>query len=275
MPALSKILVPVDFSGRCGDACRYAGALACRFDAELTLLHVFVPMWSAYAAPEGYAAPPQIQLDTCLKRLHARMDDFVSGDLRGIKVRREIFDGDPARSIAEFAQKEKTDLIVMPTHGYGPFRRFLLGSVTAKVLHDACCPVFTGPHLERPPAFGTPAFGRILCALDLGPQSRAVLQWAAWFAGEWAGSLEIVHVAAGPNAGAAADCLAELEREFGTGGTVRIVSGEVSAAVREAAAEYGADVLVIGRGHAHGLFHRLRTNAYAILRESPCPVVAI
>jgi len=40
---------------------------------------------------------------------------------------------------------------MMPTHGLGGFRRFLLGSVTAKVLHDADCPVWTGVHLERAP----------------------------------------------------------------------------------------------------------------------------
>ena len=39
-------------------------------------------------------------------------------------------------------------VILMPTHGYGPFRRFILGSNTAKVLHDADCPVWTGVHLE-------------------------------------------------------------------------------------------------------------------------------
>jgi hypothetical protein len=36
-------------------------------------------------------------------------------------------------------------MILMPTHGYGPFRQMLLGSVTAKVLHDSKCPVLTEP----------------------------------------------------------------------------------------------------------------------------------
>jgi len=41
------------------------------------------------------------------------------------------------------------------------------------------------------------------------------------------------------------------------------------------AAECGANVLVIGRGRSEGILAGLRANAYAILRESPCPVVAI
>ena len=38
----------------------------------------------------------------------------------------------------------------MPTHGFGPLRRFLLGSVAAKVLHDAQCPVWTSVHTDAP-----------------------------------------------------------------------------------------------------------------------------
>jgi nucleotide-binding universal stress UspA family protein len=43
----------------------------------------------------------------------------------------------------------------------------------------------------------------------------------------------------------------------------------------DVASRRGADLLVIGRGSESGLLGRLRANAYAILRESPCPVVTI
>ena len=72
--------------------------------------------------------------------------------------------------------REQMDLIVMPTHGYGPFRRFILGSVTAKVLHDADCPVMTGVHLEEAPPIDTIAFRHVLVAVDLGPQSAPALR---------------------------------------------------------------------------------------------------
>jgi nucleotide-binding universal stress UspA family protein len=41
------------------------------------------------------------------------------------------------------------------------------------------------------------------------------------------------------------------------------------------AKEHGANLLVIGRGSASGIFGRLRANAYSIIRESPCPVVSV
>jgi nucleotide-binding universal stress UspA family protein len=49
------------------------------------------------------------------------------------------------------ALAENASLIILPTHGYGPFRRFLLGSATAKVLRDADCPVLIGAHMEHAP----------------------------------------------------------------------------------------------------------------------------
>ena len=45
--------------------------------------------------------------------------------------------------------------------------------------------------------------------------------------------------------------------------------------VSDVASRRKADLLVIGRGRESGLLGRLRANAYAILRESPCPVVTI
>jgi hypothetical protein len=59
---------------------------------------------------------------------------------------KQFAEGDPASIITEYAARNRVDLIMMPTHGYGTFRSLLLGSVTAKVLHDAECPVWTGVH---------------------------------------------------------------------------------------------------------------------------------
>ena len=77
------------------------------------------------------------------------LNAFEPDALAGLNVRRLLLHGDPASKIVELAREEHVDLIAMPTHGYGPFRRFILGSNTAKVLHDADCPVWTGVHIEE------------------------------------------------------------------------------------------------------------------------------
>jgi hypothetical protein len=57
--------------------------------------------------------------------------------------------GDPAHAITDFVASNKVDLVMMPTHGYGPFRQLLLGSVTAKVLHDVRPACQCGPNRCR------------------------------------------------------------------------------------------------------------------------------
>jgi nucleotide-binding universal stress UspA family protein len=176
----------------------------------------------------------------------------------------------------------------MPTHGYGPFRQFILGSITAKVLHDADCPVWTGVHLEEAPQAEPMPFRNILCAIDLGPQSCKALEWATAMQKEFGARLTVAHaVAASPEAGqgdahwrdeielAVRDDLTRLQQRFGTEAELVIEPGDPPKVVCDLAQRSQADLLVIGRGSAAGVFGRLRTNAYAIIRQSPCPVVSV
>ena len=291
MPMLSRILVPVVFSDRCRDATRYGAALACRFHSTITLLHVFVQPWAALTVPEGYAPPPPCDVKSMIDDVQAQLTQFLSDELLHLPVRREVSDGDPARMIVEYARADKSDLIVMPTHGYGPFRRFLLGSVTAKVLHDAPCPVLTGPHLENPPGPMQPSFHKVLCAVDFGPETRHVLDWGFGFAREFGSEVAVVYAIPSSTvrldsmyfdpewrldlAANARARISAIEDELHVKGEILVEVGDVPAAVRDAAASIHADLLVIGRGQPHGVLGRLRTNAYAILRESPCPVAAV
>jgi hypothetical protein len=61
------------------------------------------------------------------------------------------------------------------------FRRFLIGSVTARVLHDSDCPVFTGTHCGETGA-GKVGGSPPAVPVDFGPQSEAMLHWASVFA---------------------------------------------------------------------------------------------
>ena len=288
MPMFSKILLPVAFSARCEGAAQYAEALACHFHAQLVLLHVVAPV-PTYWCPDAVVMSPEVT-DEAIEQSKAELDRFLGDGLKGISVTRIVAEGDPAQEIVEYAHQEHFDLIVMPTHGYGPFRRFLLGSVTAKVLHDACCPVWTGPHMEEAPAYPKISFRKILAAVDLGPHSLAVLEWAAGLAREYGADLDIVHAIPTSTISVggfyfdpewrtqvvneARDRIEYFQEESKTKGEILVETGEVAHVVRAAAAELDANLVVIGRGHA-GVLGRLRANAYAIIRESPCAVAAI
>jgi nucleotide-binding universal stress UspA family protein len=292
MVELSRILVPVEFSPRCAGAVQYAEALAVYFHSEIVLLHVLVPPWATYSSLEamGYTAPADLAQEILTQRT-ADLEAFPCHAPAGCDVRRVVIEGDPARSIVDYAASEHCDLIVMPTHGYGPFRRFLLGSVTAKVLHDAACPVWTGPHMEQAPDCSAIAFRNVACAVDLGLHSREVLNWAWCFAREFRAKLTVLHAipAAAVRVGsfyfdpdwgfqivkAARERIEFMIGEMGISAEVSVESEETPLAVRSGAEAAHAGVLVIGRGSTPRAHPHLPTNSYAIVREAPCPVVVI
>jgi len=261
---ISRILLPMDFSDQCLVMLPYAQAVAAKYNAELILLHVENDNELAKAGRD---------------------------QLRDFDVRRVLYDDDPAEAIAGFVKSEKIDLIAMPTHGYGIFRQFLIGSVTAKVLHDVTCPVLTGVHMERQPAASAPRFSNVLCAIDLGPQSSGALKWASQFAADFHAELGVVHtvpmLTPSDQLLFAGDWMVELvdaarqnvEKLLHSTGVARaavhIQEGDPAGAVCSLAREAGADLLVIGRGPQDGESGRLTTQAYGIIRESPCPVISI
>jgi nucleotide-binding universal stress UspA family protein len=289
MPPLKKILLPVDFSDRCLGAARYAYALASRYDAEILMLHVVEPIRYEFSALEfGGTVLTELAANRTAQA-RRRLEDFLQQELAGVRLRRLMLEGDAAQTIVETARREEVGLITMPTHGYGRFRRFILGSVTAKVLHDAQCPVWTGVHLEETPAAASISLRTLMCALDLGPQSAEPLAWAAGLARDFQARLILIHaypcIAMEPsrgerdlNAGLAEAARQKLERlreECGAPAELLVECGDPAKVVCGAAGQRNADLLVIGRGSAAGIFGRLRTNAYAIIRESPCPVVSV
>jgi nucleotide-binding universal stress UspA family protein len=262
-----KILFPVDLSAQSRAVAPCVAAMAKRFRSEVVLLHV-----TGGPAPEP------------------ALDHFAADAFPGISVVRELLPGDPARKIVSYAHEHKVDLIMMPTHGHGPFRALLLGSVTAKVLHDSHCPVWTGVHAEDFAAHSPHRWKRVLCAVETDEHGKSVLKWAWEFAQQQSLELQLVHAVAGADGmwteerdpsmyeflfHAARERLAKLQAGAGTNLEVRVVGGSVGSAVSQAALDYDADLIVIGRGAIQTSFGRLKNSAYSIIRAAPCPVISV
>jgi nucleotide-binding universal stress UspA family protein len=198
--------------------------------------------------------------------------------------------GDPAPEIVHFAELNQVDLIMMPTHGYGKFRNLLLGSVTAKVLHDAKCPVWTATHTEDPALPRHLECKNIMGAIDLTLESAALIRRYVCLAREFDATLRLVHAV--PGAGPASphgldeglprfllqcarEQIAQLQKDAGTDLEVCIEGGPVSKIVRAAALHHDGDLVLIGRGALQERFGQLRTNAYAVIRDAPCPVLSV
>ena len=281
MPGLTKIVLPVDFSDRAAGPARYARALAARCRSEVILLHVIPPLYTDFG-PDLAGAMLVDVYRTRAENIERSLNGFLIDELAGVTTRRVVLHGDPASEIVRFSHEESAGLIVMPTHGYGPFRRFILGSTTAKVLHDADCPVWTGVHLADHPtgqaAQAPVEIRHVLCAVDLGEHSGRTIAWAGWLQAQFGARLTLAHAVAahGDSLGIIDAAREELTRMLpGADAGLLLEAGEPARVICGMAAKVSADVVVIGRGSSAGHFGRLRTHSYAIIRQSPCPVASV
>jgi nucleotide-binding universal stress UspA family protein len=138
---IRHILVAVDGSGPSRHAARFALALARDTKAKVTLLTVLPPPEVLPLGPlSGYAvvAPPMTVEET--KKLEARLQE-IGGEYPDVEVAKVVEIGPIADTIVDVATHKNIDLIVMGARGLGPGRRFLLGSVSDRVVHHAHCPV--------------------------------------------------------------------------------------------------------------------------------------
>ena len=272
---------------------RHAGALARRFHSEITLLHVAeFSIVHPLSGPLGFGiTSTEAERAEHMERRRQQLAQFSEDELSGIPVKRILCCGDPAQVIVERARAEKSDLILMPTRGYGAFRRFLLGSVTAKVLHDGECPVWTGVHLMDSPLADLGEIRQVMCAVSLGPQSANIIRWAADFAAEFGARLTVALavIDAPPSLPerymfqwheeahwGAEERLHALLLDSGIHADILVVSdGDVPKSLSLASLEKGAELLVIARGCAHDAEKKLGAHAYATICHAPCPVVSV
>jgi nucleotide-binding universal stress UspA family protein len=284
-----RIVFPVDLSEECRRIAPFVKAMATRFDAELTLLHVIEFPASWYGPPEGVAWEVLSDADRLRVERTEAFRHFLADDFGDLLVKREVAEGEPAPQINCYAKTAKAGLIMMPTHGFGTFRRLLLGSVVAKVLHDAQCPVWTGVHSKGMVMHNAERLRRVLCAVDTSPKDAKVVRWALELANQQEAELRVVHAVAGAGTRSGIDTpfreflfkvagedMDKLLRDANAAGKadVSLVGGRAEHVIHDLAFEWDADLVVIGRGADHAL-GRLRSNAYAIIRESPCPVISV
>jgi nucleotide-binding universal stress UspA family protein len=285
---IKHILFPLDFSERCCAAVPFVEAMASRYNAKITLISV-APQYS-YSSMGEPGGPIVISTDDIMGELKERLDSALLNQFAHLTVERVAQLGDPAKVITDFAHTNGVDLIMMPTHGYGPFRSLLLGSVTAKVLHDAECPVWTAAHVEEPPVRDHAKCRNIMCAVDGTPNSAPLMAWAARLKKDAGATLRLVHVIPGLDGRSSREIDRQFEENMRTDARQQITQlqaaasveaplcvcvGNVADGVGEEARRHGADLIVIGRGVMNETLGRLRTHAYGIIRRSPCPVISV
>jgi nucleotide-binding universal stress UspA family protein len=133
------VLIPTDGTNAVQPAVDHALDLAETYGAALHAL---------YVVDQGAYVGVDVRSDMIIETLETEGEEAVEAveeraEAAGVPVTTAIVRGDPYREILDYADEQGVDLVVMGTHGRRGLDRYLLGSVTEKVVRSADLPVLT------------------------------------------------------------------------------------------------------------------------------------
>jgi len=294
---IERILCPIDFSEFSRDALDHAVALARWYGASLAVMHVIdVPQ----IAIDGVNAGNEI-VAPLLDRDKVADDvrNFAAPAIGTVDVETDVLVtfGTPAMAIRMHATQTRADLVVVGTHGRSGFQRFLLGSVTEKLLRTITVPLLVVPPPVKKPE--TVAYRTILCAVDFSDESMRGLDYALSLAQETGARIILLHALEGlldeldPQhvrrasvleylRDAEQDAYAHLsaavpdEARLWSHPVDRVVRGRAYRQILKMADEEHAALIVMGvRGR--GALNRLvfGSTTEHVIREAKCPVLTV
>jgi nucleotide-binding universal stress UspA family protein len=143
---LKRILVPLDGSPLGEAAIPHAEALARAFGAEIVLFRAFLT--STFGEAYDYRSTSLSNFEEQKKQLTASTMAYLNSlekacQNKGLIASSMLREGRAADGILEYAEANRIDLIAMSTHGRSDIGRWVLGSVTDKVLHAGNTAVLT------------------------------------------------------------------------------------------------------------------------------------
>ncbi|RBI58549.1 universal stress protein [halophilic archaeon] len=132
------ILLPFDATEGATDVLHHAGEIAHWADATIHILYVADTTRDSVTVVEGHLVDALVQEGE-------EIVEEAEETLRtlGVDYESDVVQGNPAPTIVEYAERYEHDLIVMPTHGREGISRYLLGSISEKVVRLSPVPVLT------------------------------------------------------------------------------------------------------------------------------------
>ena len=132
------ILFPFDGSEGAAEALYHAGELAHWADATVRVLYVADTTRDSVTVVGGSV------VDALMREGESVVAEAAETlETLGVSHETDVVQGNPARTIAEYAEQYDHDLVVMPTHGRRGLSRYLIGSVSEKVVRLSSVPVLS------------------------------------------------------------------------------------------------------------------------------------
>jgi nucleotide-binding universal stress UspA family protein len=296
MIEIRRIFCPIDFSDASRHALQHAVALAKWYESEITALHVLhVPLFPQPPILTAFAETATTPFSSH-EAAEALLNTWLEPARQaGLTTHAMVDEGNAATQVLQDAASSRADLLVMGTHGLSGFDRFLLGSVTEKVLRKAACPVMTVP-----PATVTLArvpYKHLLCPVDFSESSNAALTFAFSLAKEADANLTLLHVFEWPpddepltqrfdvaayrqtverEAHSRLSALITDDVRTWCTPSLRFAHGKPYRAILDAARSAGTDLIVIGvRGRNPLDLTVFGSTANQVVRHASCPVLTL
>jgi len=294
---LEKILCATDFSAYSNHALPYGIALAREFGARLLVCHaVDLSFVGLYDTTAFALQKTEQELVSYAREEIKRLIGHQPVDWEPL-----ILEGQPADQIARVAEEQGVGMVITATHGRSGLTRFLLGSVTERLLRTLTCPLLVVRSPEHDfvaPAGDQIALRRILVGCDFSPDLSLALGYALSLAQEFESELHLIHVLepsfynqlTKPKASvtngvqqAMQDALREqlsrlVPEEAHRWCQVKTVLsvGRSHEEITTYAVAHEIDLIVLGvRGHSlvEKLFVGSTTDR--VIRQAPCPVLSV
>lgn len=278
MPAtpFTNIVVPIDFSELSAMALRYAAGMAHCSGARLAALYA-----NSFSPPpyftESRVAAFEQQFRESFEEARRTAAEFIAATLgpTAPEIPIHVVEGLPADAITRFAAASGADLLVMGTHGRSGINRWMLGSVTERVLRESRIPVLTVRQSEAAAGF---AIRNVLCPVNDSPLARRALRLAMALAACFGAKVTALHVQEPGASGSIPDLCSWVAGEERGSCRVEEVTrqGDAAAEIVSASAEAGCDLAVIGARH-RAFFDTtvLGTTTIRVLRHARCPVLTV
>lgn len=281
------ILLPFDGSDGAAEALHHAAELAHWADGTVHVLFV------ADTARDSVTVVETDVVDALVRDGEAIVEEGAK-TLRTLAVAHDtdVVQGDPAPTIVDYAQRYDHDVIVMPTRGRTGLSRYLLGSVTEKVVRLSPVPVLTTR--MRPDEKLSFPYGNILVPTDGSPGSSRAVDHGLSLAAALDATVHALSVVEGASLGpdvrstlstrelesVAADAVDDLIATAETRGvadTVRHVEhGDPTGVIRDTIESSDIDAVVMGTTGRRGTDRILLGSvAENTVRSAPVPVITV
>ena len=283
---IKNVLVPTDFSVPSKMAVNYGVALARKFRARLTLMHVLgvQPMLT-----EAAAVDPNVEEELGQEALEQLSDLVAPEDQDDLDLQTVIKIGGVQKAIIDTVKEQQADLVVLGTHGHGRIGRWVLGSTTESVLRKLTIPVLTVRETHQM------NFRRILFATDLSESCVRALDFVLNLADAFQAKVIAAHTVDKRMISAVDDAvraelhditahqvkekLAMIVTEGGRRGIevcTTVAEGVVAEEILKSAEKSNADIIVLATA-PKGAIERALIGATAerIVREARIPVLSV